>query len=60
MATIRAYGSFVLFIWTLVGHGHVSISEDLLSLRLNLHIGAIYVKQKMYYMDGNISNNLVA
>jgi hypothetical protein len=28
--------------------GHVSVSEDLLSLRFNLQIGSMYLEQDMY------------
>ena len=44
MATIRARGSFVPFTLPLEDDGHVSVSKDLLGLRFNFRIEAIYVE----------------
>jgi hypothetical protein len=54
MATIRAHGSFVPFILQLQNDGHVSVSEDLLSLIFNLQIGSMYLEQEIYFADGDV------
>ena len=54
MATIRAHGSFVPFMLPLHDDGHVGVSEDLLGLRFNLHIGTIYLKHDIYFADGEV------
>ena len=54
MATIRAHRSFVPFILPLQDDGHVSVSEDLLSLRFNLQIGSMYLEHEMYSADGEV------
>ena len=55
MAIVCARGSFVPLTLPLEDDGHASISNDLLSLRLNLWIGVMYVEQEMYTMAGDIS-----
>jgi hypothetical protein len=54
MATIRGHGSFVPFILSLQDDGHVSVLEDLLSLRFNLQIGTMYLEHEMYSADGEV------
>jgi len=54
MATIRAHGSFVSFILPLQDDGHVSDSEDLLSLRFDLQIRTMYLEQEIYSTDGEV------
>jgi hypothetical protein len=59
MATTRAHGSFVPFILPLQDDGHVSVSEDLLSLRFNLQIGSMYLEQEMYSTDGEVYETIL-
>ena len=59
MATIRAHESFVPFILPLQDDGHVSVSEDLLSLRFNLQIGTIYLEHEMYSADGKVYETIL-
>ena len=59
MAIIRAHGSFVPFILPLQHDGHVSVSEDLLSLRFNLQIGSMYLEQEMYSADGEVYETIL-
>jgi hypothetical protein len=59
MATIRAHGSFVPFILSLQDDGHVSVSEDLLSLRFNLQIGTMYLEHEMYSTDGEVYETIL-
>ena len=59
MATIRAHGSFVPFILPLQDDGHVTVSEDLLSLRFNLQIGSMYLEQEMYSADGDVYETIL-
>jgi hypothetical protein len=51
MTTIRAHGSFVPLILPLQDDGHVTVSEDLLSLRFNLQIGTMYLEHEMFSAD---------
>jgi hypothetical protein len=59
MATIRAHGSFVPFILSFEDNGHVSVSDDLLSLRFNLQIGTMYLEQKIYSADGEVYETIL-
>jgi hypothetical protein len=59
MATIRTHGSFVPFILPHQDDGHVSVSEDLLSLRFNLQIGSMYLEQEMYSTDGEVYETIL-
>lgn len=59
MVTIRGSRSFVLFTLLLADQGHVSVSEDLFSLRFNLRIGTMYVEQEMYYVNGDILETIL-
>ena len=54
MAIIRAHKYFVPFMLSLQDDGHVDVSEDLVSLRFNLQIGTMYLKQKIYSADGEV------
>ena len=35
-------------------HAHVNFSKDLVSRRLNLQIGTMYMEQEVYFMDDDI------
>jgi hypothetical protein len=59
MATIRAHGSFVPFILPLQDDGHVTVSEDLLSLRFNLQVGTMYLKHGMFSADGEVYETIL-
>lgn len=58
MATICVDASFIPFILPLGDDDHVVILGDLIGLRLNLHLGTLYVKQKMYAKDGVVSETI--
>lgn len=57
--TIRAHDSLICLILPLVDDGHVSVPEDMLSLRFNLNIRTMYVEQEMYSMNGDISETIL-
>ena len=59
MATIKAFGLIVPFSLPLDDHHHVKVSEDLLSLRFNLRIGSMYVKQEMYSTNIDILETIL-
>lgn len=58
MATIRGHGSFVPFALPLKDDSHVDVLENLVGLRYNLHIITMYMKQEMYYENGDVSKQL--
>ena len=33
---------------------HVGVLEDLFSLRFNIHMGTMYIEEKMYFADGQV------
>ena len=54
MATIWAHGLFVPFTLPLDDVGHVGVLEDFLSLRFNLWIRSMHMKQETYNVDNDI------
>ena len=59
MANIHAYGSFVPFNLFLEDNGYVGVLKDLLGLRFNLQVGTMYVKQEMYFANGEVSRTIL-
>lgn len=59
MATISGQGSSIPFTLPLEIDDHVGVSKNMLSLKFNLHVGAMYIKQEMYIMDRYIRENMI-
>ena len=59
MTTIKASESFVSFTLPFDDDHYVKVSKNLLSLRFNLRIGTMYVKQEMYSMNDDILETIL-
>lgn len=59
MATTKAYDFFMSFTLPLDDHVNVNVYEDLLGLRFDLHIEAVYVEQEMYFVDSGILDTIL-
>lgn len=54
MATIKAIGSLIPFTLPLQDNEQVIVLEDMFGSRFNFQIGTMYVKQEMYFANGEV------